>query len=69
MTDQKTSYTVKLTVDGRSYSQPIVVRQDPRVKTSELAMAQVYSLTKAMYYGAVDAQRAELVDHEATPLA
>jgi hypothetical protein len=27
------TYTVKLTVDGKSYSQPITVKQDPRVKT------------------------------------
>jgi photosystem II stability/assembly factor-like uncharacterized protein len=52
------TYTAKLTVDGKSYTQPIVVKQDPRVKTSALAMAQVYTLTDAMYFGAVDAQRA-----------
>jgi hypothetical protein len=50
------TYTVKLTVNGRSYSQPIVVKQDPRVKTSALAMQQVYTLTKSLYYGAVDAR-------------
>ena len=50
------TYTVKLTVDGKSYTQPIVVKQDPRVKTPALAMQQVYSLTKAMYYGAADAR-------------
>ncbi len=27
-------YTVKLTVDGKSYTQPIVVKMDPRIKTS-----------------------------------
>jgi hypothetical protein len=50
------TYTVKLTVDGKSYTQPIVVKQDPRVKTPALAMQQVYSLTRAMYYGAADAR-------------
>ncbi len=49
-------YTVKLTVNGKTYSQPIVVKADPRVKTPALAMQQVYSLSKAMYYGAIDAQ-------------
>jgi hypothetical protein len=34
------------------------VKQDPRVKTSALAMQQVYSLTKAMYNGATDAEAA-----------
>ena len=54
------TYTVKLTVDGRSFTQPIAVKQDPRVKTPALAMQQVYSLTKAMYFGAVDAQQAAM---------
>ncbi len=54
------TYTIKLTVNGRSYTQPIAVRQDPRVKTPALAMQQVYSLTRAMYFGAVDAQQAAL---------
>jgi photosystem II stability/assembly factor-like uncharacterized protein len=28
------NYTVKLTVDGKSYTQPLVVKMDPRIKTS-----------------------------------
>ena len=52
------SYTVALTVNGKTYTQPIVVKQDPRVKTPALVMAQVYRLTKAAYDGAVDAQAA-----------
>jgi photosystem II stability/assembly factor-like uncharacterized protein len=28
------SYTMKLTVDGKSYSQPLIVKMDPRIKTS-----------------------------------
>jgi hypothetical protein len=51
-------YTVKLTVNGQSYTQPIAVKQDPRVKTPALAMQQVYALTRSMYFGAVDAQQA-----------
>jgi hypothetical protein len=54
------TYTVKLTVDGKSYTQPIAVKQDPRVKTSPLVMQRVYSLTRAAYVGAVDAQKAAL---------
>jgi photosystem II stability/assembly factor-like uncharacterized protein len=54
------TYTLKLTVDGKSYVQPITVKQDPRVKTPALAMQQVYALTKAMYFGAVDAQQAAM---------
>jgi photosystem II stability/assembly factor-like uncharacterized protein len=52
------TYSVKLTVNGKAYTQPITVKQDPRVKTTALAMQQVYSLTKAMYEGAVDAEAA-----------
>jgi photosystem II stability/assembly factor-like uncharacterized protein len=51
-------YVVKLTVDGKSYTQPIVVKQDPRVKTPALAMQEVYTLTSALYYGAADARLA-----------
>jgi photosystem II stability/assembly factor-like uncharacterized protein len=51
-------YTVKLTVNGKSHAQPITVKQDPRVKTPALVMQQVYSLTKAVYFGALDAQAA-----------
>jgi hypothetical protein len=50
------TFTVKLTVNGTSYSQPLVVKADPRVKTPALAMQQVYTLSKAMYYGAMDAE-------------
>jgi hypothetical protein len=42
-------YVVKLTVDGTTYTQPITVKQDPRVKTPPLAMQQVYTLSRAMY--------------------
>jgi hypothetical protein len=52
------TYSVKLTVNGKSYTQPIVVKQDPRVKTPALAMQQVYTLTGATYYGAADARQA-----------
>ena len=52
------TYTVKLTAGGKSYTQPITVRQDPRVTTPALAMNQVYTLTSSLYFGAVDAQEA-----------
>jgi hypothetical protein len=50
------TYTVKLTVNGKSYTQPITVMQDPRVKTPALVMQDVYAATEATYFGAVDAQ-------------
>jgi len=52
------AYTLTLTAGGRSYSQPITVRQDPRVRTPVAVMQQVYELTEAMYFGAVEAQEA-----------
>src|SRR5512139_1406557 len=52
------SYTVRLTVNGRSHTQPITVKADPRVKTPPLVMQQVYALTTAMYFGALDARAA-----------
>src|SRR6185503_17590965 len=42
-------YTVKLTVNGKTLSQPLTVTQDPRVKTPALAMQQIYTLSTAAY--------------------
>jgi photosystem II stability/assembly factor-like uncharacterized protein len=52
------TFTVKLTVNGKVYTQPIVVKQDPRVKTPLLALQQLYALSKGAYYAAVDARQA-----------
>ena len=49
---------MKLTANGKTYAQPIVVRQDPRVKTPAIVMQRIYTLTRAAYRGAVDAQAA-----------
>ncbi|MEA3246333.1 MAG: glycoside hydrolase, partial [Gemmatimonadota bacterium] len=46
-------YTVRLTANGKSYTQPITVRLDPRVKISATALAQLNALTKEMRDGAV----------------
>ena len=51
-------YMVKLIANGKTYSQPIVVKQDPRVKTPAVAMQQVYTLSRAMYYEAAAAIKA-----------
>lgn len=53
------TYTVNLTVNGKSYTQPITVKADPRVETAPIVMQQIYTLTKAMYFGAVNAQQAQ----------
>jgi photosystem II stability/assembly factor-like uncharacterized protein len=50
-------YTVKLTVDGRSYTQPLTLKMDPRVKTPPLALSQQFTLSKQLYDGIIEAQR------------
>ena len=35
-------YTVKLTVNGKSYEQPLVVKMDPRVKTSPADLQKMF---------------------------
>jgi hypothetical protein len=52
------AYTVKLTVDGRSYTQPLVVKMDPRVKTSAVGLQQQFTLSKALYDGTARVQAA-----------
>ncbi len=47
------AYTVRLEVDGKIYTQPLKLVLDPRVKTPASAMAQVASLSREMYDGAV----------------
>jgi hypothetical protein len=52
------TYTVKLTVDGTSYTQPLTVRMDPRVKTTVVGLTQQFTLSKQMYDGMIQAQKA-----------
>jgi hypothetical protein len=51
-------YSVKLTVNGKSYTQPITVRMDPRVRLSALEIAHIGSLSKQLYDGVLYAQTA-----------
>jgi hypothetical protein len=46
------SYTVRLSAGGQTYTQPIALHMDPRIKTPALALAQLTSLTTEMYNGA-----------------
>ena len=52
------AYTVTLTVAGRTYSQPLTVRMDPRVHTPAAGLAAQYRLSKQMYDIAVAAGQA-----------
>jgi len=51
-------YTVKLTVDGKSSTQPLRVVMDPRVKTSREGLAEQFRLSKQMYDGTARAYAA-----------
>jgi hypothetical protein len=46
------AYTVRLTVGGKSYTQPMVLKMDPRIKTPALGLAQLTALTTEMHDGA-----------------
>jgi photosystem II stability/assembly factor-like uncharacterized protein len=48
---QPGQYTVKLTVNGRSYTQPLNVRIDPRVKTPPAGLRQQFTLSMRAYEG------------------
>jgi photosystem II stability/assembly factor-like uncharacterized protein len=41
-------YTVRLTVDGTSVTQPLIVKMDPRVKTTPAALLQQFTLSKQL---------------------
>lgn len=52
------TYTVRLTVDGHTYTQPLTVRMDPRVKAPAADLARQFSLSMEMYNGVAAASRA-----------
>jgi len=42
-------YTVVLTVNGKSYTQPLTIQMDPRIKTPPAALQQQFTLSKQVY--------------------
>jgi photosystem II stability/assembly factor-like uncharacterized protein len=42
-------YTVVLTANGKSYSEPLTVQMDPRVKTPAAGLAQQFKLSQQLY--------------------
>jgi hypothetical protein len=42
-------YTVRLTVNGRSHTQPMVIKMDPRVKISDAGLRQQFTLSMQAY--------------------
>jgi photosystem II stability/assembly factor-like uncharacterized protein len=51
-------YTVKLTVDGKTYTQPLAVRMDPRIKTPLAGLEQQFALSMELYNGAGEVAKA-----------
>ena len=51
-------YTVRLTVNGEPFTQPLSLRLDPRVTTATEDLALLASLSREMYDGAVAAHAA-----------
>jgi hypothetical protein len=43
------TYTASLSVNGKTYSQPLTVEMDPRVKTPPADLQQQFALSKEMY--------------------
>jgi photosystem II stability/assembly factor-like uncharacterized protein len=44
-------YTVKLTVDGKAYTQPLTVRMDPRIKTSDADLHKQFEMEAGIVEG------------------
>jgi len=51
-------YTVRLTVNGKPYTQPLTLRLDPRVRTPAAGLQQLAALSREMYRGAISAHAA-----------
>jgi photosystem II stability/assembly factor-like uncharacterized protein len=52
------TYTLRLTVDGKSYTQPLTLKLDPRVKTPAAGLTQLATLSRQLYDEAAAAHRA-----------
>ncbi len=50
------NYTVRLTVNGERFTQPLTVRMDPRVRTPAADLARLASLSRELYDGALAAR-------------
>jgi hypothetical protein len=50
------TYTVRLTVNGKSSTQQLAVRMDPRVKSGAVALQQQFGLSKRLYDAIVQIQ-------------
>jgi hypothetical protein len=46
------TYTVRLSVGGKTYTRPLTLHLDPRVKTAAIGLTTLNALTREMYTGA-----------------
>ncbi len=51
-------YTVRLTANGKTYTQPLTLKMDPRVKTLAIGLQQNATLSKQLYADTLKAQQA-----------
>ena len=54
------SYSVKLTANGRSYTQPLTVKIDPRVKTPPADLARQHEIAMKCYDGLLQVREAQV---------
>jgi photosystem II stability/assembly factor-like uncharacterized protein len=52
------TYTVKLTANGQTLTQPLTVKMDPRVKSGAAAIQQQFTLAKRVFDAVADLQQA-----------
>jgi photosystem II stability/assembly factor-like uncharacterized protein len=52
------TYTIKLTVAGQSYTQPLTLRMDPRVHTPAADLTQQFTVSKQLYDDLLKASKA-----------
>ena len=53
------NYTVKLTVNGKTYSQSLTIKIDPRVKTPPAGVRRMFEISKGCYDGIAKARKAQ----------
>jgi photosystem II stability/assembly factor-like uncharacterized protein len=51
-------YTVKLTIDGKTYAQPLTVKMDPRIKTSEADLRKQFAMQAGSVEGMNESSKA-----------
>jgi hypothetical protein len=54
------NYSVKLTANGRSYTQPLNVKMDPRVKTSSADLTLQHEIAMRCYEGLLQVREAQI---------